>query len=80
MIIVNSDIKGFSKDDLYIITDFDKTLTSHESESSIGVFSKFLPDEYVLAKDEINRLENYIMNNISLEEREKNIIIEIYGC
>ena len=43
-----------------LITDFDMTLTSQSSNSSIGVFSKFLSEEYIEQKALLNQQEQQI--------------------
>ena len=45
MIIISNKLKvnNLCKNNLCVVTDFDKTITSYNSNSSLGVFSKFLP-------------------------------------
>ena len=48
--------------DSIAIFDFDYTLTYSESESSIGVFTKYLPKEYRTKKQIIDKFSNIINN------------------
>lgn len=75
MIIIkdHQKIDNFSKENLCIVTDFDKTITSNESASSIGVFSNFFPKQYVDEKAIIMEEEEKIVlsNNISDAQKEQ---------
>ena len=77
MIYVNDKkLIGFNKNKMSIVTDFDKTLTSAESESTLGIFSKFLPDSYVKAKNDINKEEESISINNDLTFQRKKILLK----
>lgn len=77
MIYINDDkIRHFDAQDISIVTDFDKTLTCSESESTIGVFSKFLPNTYVEAKSVINDMEEKIIGNDEISNKYKNLFMK----
>lgn len=79
MIIISnqSKVDNFSKEKLCVITDFDKTITKFDSESSIGVFSCFFPKQYVETKKKIMEEEENIMSNSSLSEIDKSKLLHL---
>lgn len=66
-------IHNFPKENLCIVTDFDKTITSNESVSSIGVFSNFFPKQYAEEKSKIMEQEEkiFLSNDISNVQKEQ---------
>lgn len=66
-------INNFNKENLCVVTDFDKTITSNKSASSIGIFSDFLPKQYADEKAKIMEIEEKIVlsNNISNAQKEE---------
>lgn len=73
MIIIkdHQKINNFSNENLCIVTDFDKTITSNESASSIGVFSEFLPKQYADEKAKIMEQEEKITVSDSILDVQK---------
>ena len=72
MIIISNKLKvnNLCKNNLCVVTDFDKTITSYNSNSSLGVFSKFLTKKYEKEKEKLNEKEkNFILINKSKEEK-----------
>lgn len=66
-------IHNFPKENLCIVTDFDKTITSNESVSSIGVFSNFFPKQYAEEKSKIMEQEEkiFLSKDISNVQKEQ---------
>ena len=51
-----------NKKSIIVICDFDYTITTKDSNSSIAVFSNYLPKEYIKRKKKIDYLVNTIKN------------------
>ena len=51
-----------NKTSIIVICDFDYTITTKDSNSSIAVFSNYLPKEYIKRKKKIDYLVNTIKN------------------
>ena len=68
MIIISNKLKvnNLCKNNLCVVTDFDKTITSYNSNSSLGVFSKFLPKKY--------EKEKLLLGNIKMIKMCKNTL------
>ena len=75
MIYLNSN-REIKTSEITIVTDFDKTVTAPNSESTIGVFSKFLPQSYVESKSLINEREIEIFNNTIISDTKKALLLE----
>lgn len=72
-------INNFSNENLCIVTDFDKTITSNESASSIGVFSEFLPKQYADEKAKIMEQEEKItVSNSILDVQKEQLLHSIW--
>ena len=62
-------LKMMQKEDVFIIMDFDYTITDYSSYSSIGVFKNYLGKKYCIRKEKIdNAISQLEKNNDELLE------------
>ena len=75
MIYINNQekINNFKKENFYVITDFDRTLTSKESEPSMGIVPRYLGGECLEERTKIfNHYRPLELDyTISIEEKQK---------
>lgn len=71
---VKDKLKGWNKDNIHILTDFDRTLTVGKSESSWGILSAegFLGEEYKAERQKLYEKYRPIEIDETLEFEEKN--------
>ena len=63
-------------DDFYVITDFDRTLTTKESEPSMGIVPKYLGGECLAKRTEIFNYYRPLELDYTIEKKEKQRIMK----
>lgn len=75
MIYLNTNKKFNKTDKICFVTDFDRTITTQDTPSSIGIFRKIYGKPYISELDNIREILTYDLN-MSSEEKTKAYAIE----
>ena len=79
--ILKNKIKKWPDDEIYILTDFDRTITDNKSEVSWGILSKcsFVPEGYVKDREKIHNFYRQIELDEQMDKELKNKYMEKWG-
>ena len=71
-------VANWSDKEIYILLDFDRTITDTDSETSWGILSKsnLVPKEYKIAREKLHNYYRPIEQDESLDEKTKNKYME----